>query len=147
MNAKSNLDRFGRACLTALLILAASYAAAAGPYPDRFVWVFGWGLSNQKDTDALTNLLETAAASGLNGAVLSANLDLLCQRDTNGLRQLEVVRQTCARLGLELIPSVFSVGYGGGALSHNRHLAEGLPVTDAPFLCQQSEARIVPDST
>jgi hypothetical protein len=45
-----------------------------------------------------------------------------------------------------LIPAIFSVGYGGAALSHNPHLAEGLPVEDAPFLVRNGEARLVPSA-
>jgi hypothetical protein len=44
---------------------------------------------------------------------------------------------------LDLIPAVFSVGYGGGILAHDRNLAEGLPVEDAPFLVKGGEARFV----
>jgi len=46
-----------------------------------------------------------------------------------------------------LIPSVFSVGYGGGILSHNRNLAEGLAVEDAPFVVKGGQAEFFPDTT
>lgn len=118
---------------------------AATPYTDRFVWVFGWGLRNEKEAGEVTNLLAAAARSGLNGAVLSANLDTLCQQSPAYFDRINEVKLACDRLGLELIPSVFSVGYGGGALSHDRQLAEGLPVVDAPFLVSRREARLIAD--
>lgn len=114
-------------------------------YQDRFVWVFGWGLGRDEDVRDIVGILETAARHGYNGAVLSAGLDTLCKRDAAYFRRLESVRQTCERLGLELIPAVFSVGYGGGVLSHNRHFAEGLPVVDALFVVRGNEAHHVPD--
>ncbi|HEY5910044.1 MAG TPA: hypothetical protein VJA21_05510, partial [Verrucomicrobiae bacterium] len=62
-------------------------------------------------------------------------------------RRLEQVRQVCERNKVELIPAIFSVGYGGGALSHDRNLAEGLLVRNAPFLVKGDEARFIPDRT
>jgi hypothetical protein len=112
---------------------------------DRFVWIFGWGLRGDNDVSEITRILETAAQRKYNGAVLSAGLDSLCKQPPEYFRRLEEVRKACERSGLELIPSVFSVGYGGGILGHNRHLAEGLPVNDAPFVVKNGEAQIAPD--
>ncbi|MCS6859298.1 MAG: hypothetical protein NZT92_03125 [Abditibacteriales bacterium] len=114
---------------------------------DRFVWIFGWGLRNDNDVAEITRIVETAAKHKYNGAVLSAGLDSLCKQPPEYFRRLAEVRKACERSGLELIPAVFSVGYGGGTLGHNRHLAEGLPVNDAPFVVRSGEARIVPDPT
>jgi len=114
-------------------------------FQDRFVWVFGWGLERDSDVLEIAALLEIAAKSGYNGAVLSAGLDALCKRDEAYFRRLEEVRKICQRLHLELIPAVFSIGYGGGILSHNRYLAEGLPVKDALFIVNGNEAIHVPD--
>jgi hypothetical protein len=128
-----------------LLAFLPLQSLSAAPYPDRFVWVFGWGLRSDKDVTEINHLLETSAHAGLNGAVLSANLDTLCKQSPDYFRRLDQVKGTCDRLGLELIPSVFSVGYGGGALAHNRQLAEGLPVVDAPFVVKNGQAQLAPD--
>jgi hypothetical protein len=135
-----------RILIFALLALC-SAASAAAPYQDRFVWVFGYGLSKDSDVTEIDKLLETAAQHGINGAVLSASLDSLTQKTPDYFRRLDAVAKTCERLHIELIPSVFSVGYGSPALSFNKMLAEGLPVTDAPFLVQGDSARIVPDES
>lgn len=115
-------------------------------HPDRFVWIFGWGLGNDRDVTNITQVLDNAAKHGLSGAVVSLGLDTLCKRDAAYFRRLEAIQQACVRNKLELIPSVFSVGYGGGILSHNLHLAEGLPVVDAPFVTTGNEARFVSDT-
>jgi len=125
--------------------LAAQSLVAA--YQDRFVWVFGWGLGKDSDVEEITKVLDTAAQAGLNGAVVSFGLDTLCKHDAAYFRRLKAIQQACERNKLELIPSVFSVGYGGGILSHNPHLAEGLPVVDAPFVVVTGEARFIPDAT
>ncbi|MCB1127282.1 MAG: hypothetical protein KDM81_12345, partial [Verrucomicrobiae bacterium] len=62
-------------------------------------------------------------------------------------QRLGEVKGACDRLGLELIPSVFSVGYGGGALGSNRHLAEGLPVRNALLVAAEREARFEPEES
>ena len=128
-----------------LLTCFASFAvqlAAAEPYADRFVWVFGWGLGKDSDVAEITRLLRTAGQHGFNGAVISSGMDTLCRQSPDYFRRLNEVKQACETNRLELIPAIFSVGYGGGALSHDRNLAEGLPVVDAPFLAAAGMARL-----
>jgi len=137
--------RFGLLLLGAALAWRA--AAAAPAYPDRWVWVFGWNLDKDGDTVEIQQLLERGAAHGINGAVVSFGLDALCKKSPEFFRRLATLQQTCARLKVELIPSVFSIGYGGGLLAHDRHLAEGLPVVDAPFVVHGREAQFVPDAS
>lgn len=143
---KNRYWRFLATLAAAGLALAEAIPSAAAPAPDRFVWIFGWGLNRDRDVEEVSKVLAAAAAHGLNGAVVSFGLDSLCKHDADYLRRLEAIRQTCERNKLELIPSVFSVGYGGGLLAHNPNLAEGLPVVDAPFLVSGNEARHIPDS-
>lgn len=132
------------------LLLAVSFlcgtllSAHSAPYPDRFVWVFGWGLGRDAEVEEMTRVLETAGRSGFNGAMFSLGLDTLCKRNDDYFRRLEAVKAACARNNLEFIPAVFSVGYGGGFLSHDRHLAEGLWVENAAFQVKDGEARYEP---
>lgn len=128
-----------------LALIGWGSAALAQGYRDRWVWIFGWGLNRDEDVAQITAVLEEAAKHGYNGAVLSANLDALCKQPPEYFRRLQQVKQTCERLKLEIIPSIFSVGYGGGTLWHDRNLAEGMPVKDALFVVQGNEARHVPD--
>lgn len=129
--------------LCGLLLLA--LGAQSQVPTDRWVWIFGWSLNRDEDVTEILPLLENAAQHGYNGAVLSANLDALCKQPPEYFRRLEQIKRACDRLKLELIPAVFSVGYGGGALWHDRHLAEGLPVRDALFEVRGNEAHHVPD--
>ena len=128
-----------------LALIGWGSAALAQGYRDRWVWVFGWGLSRDEDVTQITAVLEEAAKHGYNGAVLSANLDALCKQPPEYFRRLQQIKQTCERLKLEIVPSIFSVGYGGGTLWHDRNLAEGMPVKDALFVVQGNEARHVPE--
>ena len=76
---------------------------------------------------------------------MSLGLDTLCKKTPDYFRRLEQIRDACQRNKLELIPAIFSVGYGGAALAHNHNLAEGLSVVDAPFAVEGGAARLVPD--
>ena len=139
------MNRWILPLMVALSLVGA--ADAAERYPDRFVWVFGWNLGDDGDVAEVGRVLETAGRHGMNGAVVSFGLDTLCKKREDYFRRLDAVKQACDRNGLELIPSIFSVGYGGAALSHDRNLAEGVSVEDAPFIAQGGEARFVPDES
>jgi hypothetical protein len=117
---------------------------AAQTFPDRFVWVFGWNLGKDSDVPEIARVLESAGRHGLNGAVLSGGLDTLCQESPAYFRRLEAIQALCGTNHLELIPAVFSIGYGSGILAHDRNLAEGLPVEDAPFVVENGEAHFAP---
>lgn len=132
------------------LVLAALVLAGSGPaapYEDRFVWVFGWGLGKDGDVAEIDRVLEDGARHGINGAVVSFGLDTLCKKPPEFFRRLDEVKKACESRKVEFIPSVFSVGYGGGALAHDRNLAEGLPVEDAPFVVKGAEARFAPEGS
>lgn len=120
-------------------------AAEDARYPDRWVWVFGYGLGRDSDVAEVIKLLDRAGKSGYTGAAVSFGLDSLCKRDETFFRRLEEVKAACARNHLDIVPSIFSVGYGGGILAHNKYLAEGLPVKDALFEVRGNEARLIPD--
>jgi hypothetical protein len=137
-----------RTLRTLVLLLTAFISAspaAAAQYSDRFVWIFGWSLDHDSDVAAINQVLESAAQHGINGVVLAAGLDSLSRRSPDYFRRLDKIQENCNRLKLELIPSIFSVGYGSPALAANRMLAEGIPVIDVPFVVHGSQARLVAD--
>ena len=126
-------------CLTVRL-------GAAQVYPDRFVWIFGWGLSKESDVAEISRVVENAGKHGCNGAVVSFGLDTLSRKPADYLRRLGEVRHLCEQNRLEVIPAVFSVGHAAGFLVHDANLAEGLPVENAPFLVRGGEACLAPDN-
>jgi len=133
-------------CLLLLCNACVGPMASADNYSNHWVWIFGWNLKTDGDVVEITKVLESGAAHGINGAVISCGLDSLSTMTADFSRRLDKVQRTCERLKIELIPAGFGVGYGGTALSHDKYLAEGLPVVDAPFLVQGRSARLVPDA-
>ncbi|MDH7570807.1 MAG: hypothetical protein QHJ73_14600, partial [Armatimonadota bacterium] len=113
-------------------------------YPDRWVYA-SKNLANDAQVAELEAIVNTAADHGLNGLLLSSRWETLDLAPPDFFPRLERVKAVCQRRGVELIPILFSAGYGGGVLAHDRNLAEGLPVVDAPFVVRGSEARLAAD--
>ena len=109
----------------------------------RWFFSFGYG-RNRKDVEKIKSLIDTAADHGLNGVVLSSfGLDSVTRWNEKDIALLKEVAEYCAKKNIELIPTGFSAGYGGGALGHNRSFAAALPTT---LSLSVKNGRIVPDS-
>ena len=132
-----------KSLLFIFVCLIAAPLDAAPRFADQFVWIFGWNLDKDSDVAEISKVLETAGKSHFNGAVVSFGLDSLSKKSPEFFRRLDAISKSCDQNGLDLIPSLFSIGYGGGVLDHNPNLAEGIPVVDAPFVVQGGEARLV----
>ncbi len=140
---------FGLAAVIALLFSISSCtrtrSADGGKiYPLR--WVYA-SRSLQRDThvDDLRRIVSTASEHGLNGIVLSAGFDRLDLQPPDYFRRLEEVKELCARSKVEIVPIIFSAGYGGSVLAHNKNLAAALPVNDALFVVRGGKATLAPD--
>jgi hypothetical protein len=129
-----------------VLSLLVTPARAAEPVRDRLVWVFGWNLEKPSDVPEITRILDTAGAHGMTGAVVPFGLDTLCKKPPEFFERLAQVKAACERNNLELIPSIFAIGYAGGIYAHDRNLMEGLPVEDAPFVVRRGVATLASDA-
>jgi len=137
--------------VVAMLLPAAAVSASAdspakNPHARleaRWFFSFGYG-RNRADVDKIKSLVDTAAARGLNGMVLSTfGLDSVTSWKADDFALLKEVADHCKARNIELIPSGFSVGYGGGALNHDRSFAAALP---ARLRLKAENRRIVPAS-
>jgi len=130
----------------AVLFLLAVLVAAAAPaadtvYPCRWVYVHR-NLREDRDVDEIATIVATAAEHGLNGMVLAAGLDHLDRQPPDSLQRLAKVEEICARHKVEIIPIVFSIGYGSTFLSEDRNLAEGFLVSDQRMVVAGREAHL-----
>jgi hypothetical protein len=136
--------RFATLCF-ALLASAVQIASATGAeYPCRWVYV-SRGLYKDQDVADVRDIVDTASRHGLNGMVLAAGLDRLDRQPAAYFRRLEQIKEVCAQHRVEIIPIIFSAGYGGDVLAYDRNLAEGLPVKDARFVVEGKEAHFQTD--
>jgi len=131
-----------------LLVLISSLLPAATVekkiYPKRWVYVSS-SLANDQDVAAVLEIVETAAAHGLNGMVLAGIADRIDLEPPQFFERLKRVKELCDGKGIEIIPTGFNVVYGGALLAHDRNLAEGLPVKGALFVARDGKAVFQPE--
>ena len=111
-------------------------------YSYRWVYV-SRSLRRDSDVADIKGIVKTASEHGLNGMVLSAGLDRLDRQPGDYFARLERIKQTCNEYNIEIIPIIFSVGYGGSILSCDRNLAAGISVKDALFVVKDDMASLV----
>jgi hypothetical protein len=141
-----------RSTATSLLLLALALApvSARGAEPAaRYEQRWFYAQSNllvKENADELIGLIRRAGKSGYNGLVLSDyKLNILDWMPPEYFRNVARVRKEADAAGIEIIPAVFPIGYSDGLLAHDPNLAEGLPVTDAPFVVKGGEAVLSPE--
>ncbi len=135
--------RIASSFLFALLALAPAAGRGAGPeprYEER--WFYApFNLLVNQNADELIGLIRRAGKSGYNGMLLADyKLNILGRMPPEYFRNVASVRKEADAAGIEIIPSVFPIGYSDGLLAHDPNLAEGVPVVDAPFIVQGDEA-------
>jgi hypothetical protein len=133
-------------CMVFLSFLTLSGLPSEGKvYPYRWVYV-SRSLHRDSDVADIDNIVKTASESGLNGMVLAAGLDRLDRQSADYFARLEQVKRICEQNNIEIIPIIFSVGYGGSLLVQDKNLAAGIPVRKALFVVDGDKAYFVPDS-
>jgi hypothetical protein len=133
--------------LLAISLLLAGVVAwpAANKLPLRWVYV-SRGLRSDQDVADIRQIARTAHEHGLNGIVFAARLDTIDLQPPDYFPRLEKVKEICREYHLEIVPNVFSAGYGGNILAHDKNLAEGLPVKDALYVVKNGEAHLQPET-
>jgi hypothetical protein len=136
----------GLPVLLAILLFSQllSYGVEKKTLPYRWVMV-RTGLKHDGDVEKIRVIAKTASQHGLNGLLLGAGLDTIDLALPDYLKRLQAVKSICVESKLELIPSIFTPGYGGGLLEHDRNLAEGMPVENTLFVVRNAVASLVPD--
>ena len=127
------------ACFAATqTIFAVASGSRTVELPYRLVFVQR-NLSRDEHVAEIRDIVRRSSRLGFNGIVLSGSFDRIDLQGEDYLDRLREVKTTCDENGVELIPLVFSVGYAGGVLAHDRHLAAAVPVKDLPFDVQNGQ--------
>ena len=134
--------------LLLLAWLCASVAGAETTFTER--WFYApTNLLVDKNVDTLEVLMRRAAKTQYTGLLLTdtklGKLGDLGDMTARYLKNVERVKSLAGELKLEIIPSIFPLGYSESILWHDPNLAEALPVKDALFVVKGGEARLVPD--
>jgi hypothetical protein len=138
-----------RSPLLALALLATSLIgpvqADGPPFERRWVWIMA-NLLVDKEVDRVAALIERAGKAGYNGAVLSdTKFNILGRMPERYAQNVARVKAAAAKAKVEIIPSVFPIGYSNALLANDPNLAEGMLVERAPYVVKGREARLVPD--
>jgi hypothetical protein len=128
-----------------LFLLSALAVQAAAPRKERWIYI-----PTNFQVDARANdvvaLMERSAKVGYTHALVAdSKFSRLATVMPNYAPNVEKVKVAAAKLGIEIVPAVFPVGYSNDLLFHDPNLAEGLPVKDAPFVVKDGVATIVAD--
>ncbi len=139
------MNRFCLAVLCTCFVSPAVRCDDAPVYRER--WFYApFNLLVNEQADELIHLIGQAHKAGYNGLVLADyKLNILDWMGPEYFRNVKRVQKAAADARIDIIPAIVPVGTSDGLLAHDPNLAEGLPVTDAPFIVKGRTARLEPD--
>ncbi len=117
----------------------------AGRYADRWVMIMT-NLLVDSEADRALGVIDQAGKAGYNGLLLADfKFNLLEAMPERYFKNVGRIKAACAEREIEIIPGLFPIGRSDGLLMHDTNLAEGLPVTDAPYVVRERKARLAPE--
>ena len=107
-------------------------------------WIFSFANFAKDDAaEAITKLVKDGRKAGYNGILVSdVKFEKLQLTDEKYKQRLQAFRKVCKDEGVKLAVHVGSYGYSDMFLTHNRNLAEGMPVRNATFIVK--DGKLVP---
>ena len=132
--------------LPSVFVAALMFAATPGHALEKWLYV-STNLQVNEATDDLEKLMERASAAGYTHLLLAdsklARLGTLGDMIRRYTLNTERIKQVAARTKIEVVPSLFHIGYSNSLLFHDPNLVEGPPVKEQPLLVEGGKARIV----
>ncbi|MDD3468668.1 MAG: hypothetical protein PHE53_01650 [Thermoguttaceae bacterium] len=111
---------------------------------DRWFYA-SFGVENDAKMEELSELIQRASDSGLNGMLWACGVENYAQWDDARKTRLAKIRKTAEEKGIEIIPILWSIGYGT-MINENPNLAEGLPIRDLSMMVSDGRADSVSDA-
>src|SRR5262245_36594165 len=115
--------------LSLVCLLAVSVLPAAEEPKPLFAqrWLYAsHNLLVEKNLDTLLALIDRAGKSSYNGLVLADyKFNILDRMPPNYFKNVERVKEAAVAAKIEIIPTVFPIGYSAGLFAHDPNLAEG----------------------
>ena len=118
--------------------------AVAGEITDRFVYVDGH-FGDPKRMEDVRKVARTAAANGYTGLVIQGDIQYAWRFNEAQREELGKLKRVCDEVGIEIIPAVWSIGYGGLSAA-DPNLAEGIPCRDIPYAVSADGRKAVYES-
>lgn len=113
----------------------------------KYRWVyFRDNIETAANLQKAEDVMARAVKVGYNGFVLSnTQMERLNTATTTYLNNLATLKSYADSLGMQLYPTVLTVGFANSMLSQNPNLIEGLPVKNALFTVHNGQATLTPD--
>ena len=127
-----------------LIALCGLISAQNTVFPHRWVRISSQ-LRTDEDVEKIRRLARVASENGLTGVLLAIGLDSIDLKGPDYMTRLDAVKDILKQNRLEMIPNIFSGGYGGAILAHDRNLAEGFEVRDLLYTAKEGQAHLVPE--
>ncbi len=122
-----------------------SISSRTVPIPMRDRWFYAsFGLRSDEDAAELTALVTRAGSEGLNGMLWACGMETCGHWSPEALQRFAKIKAAADAAGVEIIPIIWSVGYGT-MIPYNNNLVEGGLVSDLP--CVVRDGKLQYDET
>ncbi len=121
-----------------LFWLLAALTLVGGQYEDRWFYV-SRNLMTDQDLADVEELVRTASKVNLNGMLFACGVEGYATWGPDRKARLAQLRRTCESNGVEIIPIIWSIGYGT-MLGRNRNYVEGILCKDIPYVAKGKKA-------
>ena len=129
-----------RIAFSVLAALVCAGSACAAEFENRWVY-FTTPMTDDANVREAEKVIASAKANGLNGFVLACGLEFFSCWPGDRLPRLRAIQKLCEEAGLEIVPSMFSLGYGS-MCNYGISLLEGVPVEGWTYVAKGG--RLVP---
>ena len=113
-------------------------AVCGGELTHRWVYVQNT-LVDPNCVAQISNTVMTAKAGGMTGVMLACGLDFCRFWPRERHTRFAEIKKICADAGMEIIPSIWTLGYGGLS-NYGLTFAEGFPVEEVPLVAEGTNA-------
>ena len=137
-----------RTVVTALMLAGGIFAMAPDALATQFAdrWLFmQLNFSKDRHLEYAREAIAAAKQTGYNGLALECGVEEWDLWDAPRKTRLEEVKRLCADANIEIIPLVWSVGYGW-MLPKHPDLMEGIKVKDVKYVVRGDRAEFAPST-
>ncbi|MBQ6137841.1 MAG: hypothetical protein IJI73_10785, partial [Kiritimatiellae bacterium] len=117
------------------MLAGAAYCGAASRFEDRWVYV-SRNLTRAEHVQEVADIVATAKSVDLNGMLFDCGVERWNAWPADRKARLAEVKRICDAAGVEIVPILWSVGYGG----YDPNCAAALPCTNVPFTVKGGKA-------
>jgi hypothetical protein len=144
-NQTMTILRRRREAITGLLGLLVVCCTLRAPALERWFYVSQNLWVDQNVTNVLALMQRAAQAGYTHMLVNDSKFCRLATMDTHYFNNLELIKQAATNLNLEVVPTVFPIGYSNDLLFNDPNLVEAMPVTNSLLVVSNGFAVIQPD--